>query len=111
MPRPPHHHCEFTYDYRPVGQGLFCRGELVFRERNHPRKIFQWVYDCGSENRDIVNGEVDLYRRHPVSYTHLRQLEHDETFYEKPAVTLDRLHRLEKSAEADVMALEKMLKA
>ena len=64
MPRPPHHHCEFTYDYRPVGQGLFCRGELVFMERNHPRKIFQWVYDCGSENRDIVNGEVDLYRRH-----------------------------------------------
>ena len=64
MARPPHHHCEFTYDFRPVGQGLFCRGELVFGERTHPTKTFQWVYDCGSENRAIVNGEVDLYRRH-----------------------------------------------
>jgi hypothetical protein len=28
-----------------------------------------------------------------------------------PAVTLDRLHRLKQAAEADVKALEKMLKA
>jgi hypothetical protein len=43
---------------------LFCRGELVFTERTHPLKTFQWVYDCGSENGDIVNGEIDLYRRY-----------------------------------------------
>ena len=49
--------------------------------------------------------------KYDLSASRYRQLEHDETFYEKPAVTLDRLHRLEKSAEADVMALEKMLKA
>jgi hypothetical protein len=37
---------------------------LVFTGQTHPLKTFLWVYDCGSENRDIVNGEVDLYRRH-----------------------------------------------
>jgi len=48
--------------------------------------------------------------KYDLSASRYRQLEHDETFFEKPAVTLDRLHRLEQSAEADVKALEKMLK-
>ena len=48
--------------------------------------------------------------KYDLSASRYRQLEHDETFYEKPAVTLDRLHQLEKVAEADVKALEKMLK-
>ena len=63
MPRPPCHQCEFTYDYRPVGQGLFCRGQLRFHERGHERRTFQWVYDCGSENGPSMRGEIDLYRR------------------------------------------------
>jgi hypothetical protein len=63
MSFPPHYRCEFTYDFRPVGQGLFCRGELRFTERGHERKKFQWVYDCGSESGASLRGEIDLYRR------------------------------------------------
>ena len=48
--------------------------------------------------------------KYDLSASRYRLLEHDETFYEKPTVTLDRLHQLEKAAEADVNALEKMLK-
>ncbi|MGD0651587.1 MAG: N-6 DNA methylase, partial [Verrucomicrobiia bacterium] len=46
-----------------------------------------------------------------LSASRYRQLEHDETYYEQPAVTLERLRQLEQAAEADVQALEKMLKA
>ncbi len=63
MSFPPYHRCEFTYDFRPVGQGLFCRGELRFTERGHERRKFQWVYDCGSESGAPLRGEIDLYRR------------------------------------------------
>ena len=38
----------FEYDYRPVGQGLFCSARL--ERKNGP--TFRWVYDCGTENGD-----------------------------------------------------------
>lgn len=63
MSRQPHHRCEFTYDYRPVGQGLFCRGELVFYQQSRESKRFHWVYDCGSRNSAPLRGEIDLFRR------------------------------------------------
>ena len=44
-----------------------------------------------------------------LSATRYRQLEQDEVFYEKPAITLDRLRQLEQAAERDVAALAKML--
>ena len=52
----------FTYRYHPVGQGLFCSGELT-----RPRgSSFRWVYDCGTEHgrssvhrRDHVRREID----------------------------------------------------
>ena len=33
MPKSADQHCKFIYDFRPVGQGLFCRGELIFSSR------------------------------------------------------------------------------
>ena len=47
--------------------------------------------------------------KYDLSASRYRQLERDETFYENPAVTLDRLHQLEKAAEADVKLLGKLL--
>jgi type I restriction enzyme M protein len=47
--------------------------------------------------------------KYDLSASRYRQLEHDKNFYEKPDVTLDRLRQLEKAAEADVKALEKIL--
>jgi type I restriction enzyme M protein len=44
-----------------------------------------------------------------LSANSYRQIELDEVFYEKPAVTLDRLHKLEAAAIVGVAALEKML--
>ena len=57
-----------------------------------------------------VTKDLVKANKYDLSASRYRQLEHDETFYEKPAVTLDRLHQLEKAAVADVKALEKMLK-
>jgi hypothetical protein len=37
-----------------------------------------------------------------------RQVEQEEVFYVKPAVTLERLRQLEQAAERDVAALAKM---
>ena len=47
--------------------------------------------------------------KYDLSASRYRQLEHDETFYEKPAVTLDRLRQLETAAASDVAALHAML--
>ena len=46
-----------------------------------------------------------------LSASRYRQIEQDEVFYEKPAVTLDRLRALEQAAGKQAQALEKMLKA
>jgi len=44
-----------------------------------------------------------------LSASRYRQIEQDEMFYERPAVTLDRLRKLEITASADIAALKKML--
>ena len=44
-----------------------------------------------------------------LSASRYREIEQDEVFYEKTAVTLERLRKLEAAATADVAALEKML--
>ena len=44
-----------------------------------------------------------------LSASRYRQVEQEEVFYEKPAVTLERMRQLERAAESDVAALEKML--
>jgi len=38
-----------------------------------------------------------------------RQIEHEEVFYEKPSITLERMRQLEHAAEKDVAALGRML--
>jgi type I restriction enzyme M protein len=44
-----------------------------------------------------------------LSASRYRQLEQDEVFYENPAVTLERLHALEKAAVGQVFVLHKMI--
>jgi type I restriction enzyme M protein len=44
-----------------------------------------------------------------LSASRYRQIEQDEVFYEKPAITLERLRKLEAAAIGDVAVLEKML--
>ncbi len=44
-----------------------------------------------------------------LSASRYRQIEQEEVFYEKPAVTLDRMRQLETAAERDIAALEGML--
>lgn len=47
--------------------------------------------------------------KYDLSASRYRQVERDEEFYEKVAVTLDRLHRLEAAAAAEVDALKAMV--
>lgn len=54
--------------------------------------------------KDQVKGN-----NYDLSASHYRQIEQDEIFHEKPALTLERLRKLEAAATADVAALEKML--
>src|ERR1039457_465315 len=51
-------HCRFSYDFHPVGQGLFASGALFANPDFAARPItpqwsgccFQWVYDCGTSS-------------------------------------------------------------
>ena len=47
--------------------------------------------------------------KYDLSASRYRQVEQEEVFYEKTAVTLGRLRQLEATAIGDVAALEKML--
>ena len=49
-------------------------------------------------------------KNYDLSASHYRQVEQDDVYYEKPAVTLDRLTKLEDATIADVAALEKMMR-
>jgi len=48
-------------------------------------------------------------QNYDLSASRYRQVEQEEVFYEKPAVTLERMRRLEQAAESDVAALAKLL--
>ena len=56
-----------------------------------------------------VAKEKVVAEKYDLSASRYRQVEHEEVFHEKPAVTLERLRKLEAAAENDVAALAKML--
>lgn len=58
-----------------------------------------------------VTKEQVVAQNYDLSASRYRQIEQDEVFYEKPAVTLSRMRALELKAESQVKALENMLKA
>lgn len=48
---------EFSFEFRPVGQGLFSTGRLL-----HKNRTFNWVYDCGSSSSGAaLDREIDAY--------------------------------------------------
>ena len=47
--------------------------------------------------------------KYDLSASRYRQVEQEEVFYEKPAITLERMRQLEHAADSDVAALAKML--
>ena len=53
--------------------------------------------------------EKVVSEKYDLSASRYRQLEQEEVFYEKPAVTLERMRQLEAAAENDVATLAKML--
>jgi type I restriction enzyme M protein len=55
-----------------------------------------------------VSKDQVVANNHDLSASRYRQIEQEEVFYEKPAVTLDRLRKLQASATVDLTALEKM---
>ena len=58
-----------------------------------------------------VNKEQVAAQNYDLSASRYRQVEQEEVFYERPAVTLARLRQLETTAAGEVAALEEMLKA
>jgi type I restriction enzyme M protein len=56
----------------------------------------------------VTKDQVKAYN-YDLSASRYRQIEEDEVFYEKPAITLDRLRQLETAAIADITALKRML--
>ena len=55
--------------------------------------------------------EQVVAQNYDLSASRYRQVEQDEVFYERPAVTLQRLRQLEAVATGEVAALEEILKA
>lgn len=51
------------FEFHPVGQGLFCSGELFSlcdTSISNPRNLFRWVYDCGtSSKRSLLDEAID----------------------------------------------------
>jgi type I restriction enzyme M protein len=43
-----------------------------------------------------------------LSASRYREVEHEETFYEEPDVTLERMHELEQCAKAIIQSLQKL---
>jgi hypothetical protein len=63
--------CCFTYDFLPVGQGLFSCGELEFLDERRTPRSFRWVYDCGSLASKRLEAEIDLFKGRLSSAAHL----------------------------------------
>lgn len=55
----------FRYDFHPVGQGLFCSGEIwrcSADGRCPTTPPFRWVYDCGTSSRKVLlTAALDRY--------------------------------------------------
>jgi len=58
-----------------------------------------------------VTKEQVAAQNYDLSASRYRQVEQEGVFYEKPAVTLERMRQLEQAAESDVAGLERMLAA
>lgn len=59
-------HAEAEFVYHNVGQGLFYSGEIKLQNQknvNVSNNTFRFVYDCGSENRNLVNTSVRRYKQ------------------------------------------------
>ena len=56
-----------------------------------------------------VTKEQVTANKYDLSASRYRQVEHEEVFYEKTAVTLERLRQLEKAAAIDAVKLEKLM--
>jgi type I restriction enzyme M protein len=56
-----------------------------------------------------VTKEQVAAQNYDLSASRYRQVEQEEVFYEKPAVTLERMRQLEQAAEHDVAALKNMV--
>jgi type I restriction enzyme M protein len=58
-----------------------------------------------------VTKEQVVTNKYDLSASRYRQIEQEEVFYEKSALTLERLRQLERTAEHEVAVIEKMLKS
>jgi type I restriction enzyme M protein len=67
------------------------------------REINQLGRQFSVEKKRVVANKYDL------TASRYREVEHEDVFLEKPAVTLERLHQLEAAAAQEATALEKML--
>ena len=78
------------FDFNNVGQGLFYTGKVA---------CFNFIYDCGSTNRSILNSIVINYKKHNLTIPRLDLLIlshlHDDhiaglnTLFKRPKVSVD----------------------
>jgi len=54
-----------SYTVHPVGQGLFYSGKIDINNKK-AKASFQFVFDCGSENKANCIDEVKLYNKEPI---------------------------------------------
>lgn len=52
---------ETKFIYHNVGQGLFYSGEIKLSKPN--KNIFRFVYDCGSENMQLIKRSVCMFKQ------------------------------------------------
>ena len=77
--------------------------ELQARISPLEREINQLTRQFWVTKEQVVANKYDL------SASRYRNVEQEEVFYEKPAITLERMRQLEKAAEGDRAAIEKSL--
>ncbi len=56
---------EVEFTYHNVGQGLFYSGEINLLKVN--KNAFRFVYDCGSENKKLINTAVHRFKQDVTS--------------------------------------------
>ncbi len=54
---------DFSYDFHPVGQGLFASGSM--KQSGGSGNPFRWVYDCGTSSPQwLVDDAIDYLEKH-----------------------------------------------
>jgi type I restriction enzyme M protein len=56
-----------------------------------------------------VDKKQVVINKYDLSASRYRDLEQDDEFYEKPTITLERLRKLDRAAEAAVAVLQRLL--